>query len=308
VLSWARDYGGRSARRLSQFVLEALDLPPATPVESLRPTVAERLARNQHPVRQPVASALPSIGERQLNLSFGQVNDYLDCPAKYRFGHLLRIPTPASHQLIYGRALHSAVHAFHRRQMADRPMTVAELHAELDAAWESSGFLTRQHEEARKAAARNALGRFWTAQQADPSRPTAVELEFAVPFGRDRVRGRYDRVDTDDAGRVTIVDYKSSDVRDAATAARRSRESLQLAIYAAAWEAQHGRAPDDLALHFLESGIEGHSAPNPKRLARAAEQVATAAEGIRAGSFEANPSPTRCGYCPFREICPDAIR
>jgi hypothetical protein len=61
-------------------------------------------------------------------------------------------------------------------------------------------------------------------------------------------------------------------------------------------------------LHFLESGIEGHSTPSPKRLAGAAEQVATAADGIRAGRFDANPSPTRCGYCPFREICPDAIR
>ena len=66
------------------------------------------------------------------------------------------------------------------------------------------------------------------------------------------------------AGRVTIVDYKSSDVRDAATASRRARESLQLAIYGSAWEAQHGRPPDDLVLHFLESGIEGHSAPTPE--------------------------------------------
>ena len=306
VLTWARDYGGRTARRMSQFVLEALDLPPATPVESLRPSVAERLARNQHPVRQPTAAAPPTLGDRPLALSFGQVNDYLECPAKYRFGHLIRIPTPVSHQLVYGRALHAAVQAFHRRQMADRPMSLAELHAELDAAWESAGFLTQQHEEARKAAAREALERFWTAQQADPASPTGVEQEFAIPFGRDRVRGRYDRVDTDAAGRVTITDYKSSDVRDPATATRRARESLQLAIYGLAWEAQHGRPPDDLALHFLESGIEGHSTPTPKRLARATEQIATAADGIRAGRFEATPSPTRCGYCPFREICPDA--
>jgi DNA helicase-2/ATP-dependent DNA helicase PcrA len=308
VLSWARDYGGRTARRMSQFVLEALDLPPATPVEAVRPSVAERLARNQHPVRQPTTAAPPSLADKPLTLSYGQVSDYLECPAKYRFGHLIRIPTAVSHQMVYGRALHAAVRAFHRRQMADQPMSLSELHAELDAAWESSGFLTRQHEEARKAAAREALQRFWTAQQADPVTPTAVELEFAVPFGRDRVRGRYDRVDTDASGRVTIVDYKSSDVRDAATAARRARESLQLAIYASAWEAQHGRAPDDLTLHFLESGIEGHSTATPKRLAAAAQQVATAAEGIRAGRFEATPSPTRCGYCPFREICPDAIR
>ncbi|MEO8252384.1 MAG: ATP-dependent DNA helicase, partial [Chloroflexota bacterium] len=308
VLTWARDYGGRTARRMSQFVLEALDLPPATPVEALRPSIAERLARNQHPVRQPATMAPPALGDRPLTLSYGQVNDYLDCPAKYRFGHLIRIPTPVSHQLVYGKALHAAVQAFHRRQMAGRPMALEELFVELDAAWESTGFLTQQHEEARKAAAHDALERFWTTQQADPANPTAVELEFAVPFGRDRVRGRYDRVDTDAAGRVTITDYKSSDVRDPATASRRARESLQLGIYGLAWEAQHGRPPDDLTLHFLESGIEGHSTPSPKRLSRAAEQVATAAEGIRAGKFDASPSPTRCGYCPFREICPDAIR
>ena len=308
VLTWARDYGGRTARRMSQFVLEALDLPPATPVESLRPSVAERLARNQHPARQPTEPAPPSLGDRPLNLSYGQVNDYLECPAKYRFGHLIRIPTPVSHQLVYGRALHDAVQAFHRRQMADRPMSLAELHAELNAAWESAGFLTRQHEEARKAAAREALERFWIAQQADPASLIGVELEFAISFGRDRVRGRYDRVDTDGTGRVTITDYKSSDVRDPATATRRARESLQLAIYGLAWEAQHGRPPDDLALHFLDSGVEGHSTPTPKRLARATEQIATAADGIRAGRFEATPSPTRCGYCPFREICPDAMR
>jgi len=308
VLTWARDYGGRSARRMSQFVLEALDLPPATPVESLRPSVAERLARNQHPARQPTAVGPPSLGDRPLTLTYGQVSDYLECPAKYRFGHLIRIPTPVSHQMVYGRALHAAVQAFHRRQMAGQPMPLTELHAELDAAWESTGFLTREHEEARRNAARETLERFWSAQQADPARTTAVELEFVVPFGRDRVRGRYDRVDTDASGQVTIVDYKSSDVRDAATASRRARESLQLAIYGSAWEAQHGSPPGDLVLHFLESGIEGHSSPSPKRLAGAAEQVATAADGIRAGRFDANPSPTRCGYCPFREICPDAIR
>jgi len=293
---------------MSQFVLEALDLPPATPVEALRPSVAERLARNQHPVRQPAIPSPPVIGDRPLNLSYGQVNDYLECPAKYRFGHVIRIPTPVSHQLVYGKALHAAVQAFHRRQMADRPMSLPELQTELDAAWESTGFLTRQHEEARKTAARATLERFWTSQQADPANPTAVELEFVVPFGRDRVRGRYDRVDTDANGRVTITDYKSSDVRDPATAGRRARESLQLAIYGLAWEAQHGKPPDDLALHFLELGIEGHSTASPKRLARASEQVASVAEGIRAGRFEASPSPTRCGYCPFREICPDAIR
>ncbi len=308
VLTWAADYGGGRTRRLSQFVHEALDLLPATPAAALRPALAERIARSQEPPARAARPRRPSLADRPLSLSYGQVNDYLECPARYRFAHEIRIPTPASHQLSYGKALHGAVQAYHRRQMQGRPMTLEELHAALDASWESVGYLTREHEEARLAAARDALARFWMEQQSDPARPTAVEQEFAFLLGRDRVRGRYDRVDVEADGRVVITDYKSSDVRDPATAHRRSRESLQLGIYALAWEAQHGRPPDQLALHFLESGLVGRSEPAERRLERAREKVTEAAEGIRAGLFAATPGAARCGFCPFREICPDAAR
>lgn len=308
MLTWARDYGGRSARRLSPFVLEALDLPPATPLDAVRPSVAERLARADRPARRRSASETPTLGDHPISLSYGQVNDYQECPTRYRYAHVIRIPTPPSHQMVYGRALHAAVQALHRAQMAGRATSEQELHEALDANWESAGFLTRQHEDARRAAAHEALARFWADQQHDPAHPIAVEQDFAVTFGRDRVRGRYDRVDRDQDGTVRITDYKSSDVRDPATANRRARDSLQLSIYALAYEAQHGTLPDELALHFLESGIVGRSTPSKGRLARAAEQVSAVAEGIRAGNFEARPSVVRCGYCPFRDICPDAAR
>ena len=309
VLSWAQDYGGRRSRAVSQFATEALDLPPATPVEVLRPAVVEQLARHAgSPRDQAPVAPRPAIGDRPLFLSYGQVHDYLECPARYRYGHVVRIPTPVSHQMVYGRALHAAAQAYHRRQMAGRPMALDELHAALDSAWESIGFLTREHEEARRVAAHEAIARFWEDQQRDPARPTAIEQDFTVAFGRDRLRGRYDRVDRDEAGRVVITDYKSSDVRDLPTANRRARESMQLGIYALAHEAQHGSLPDELALHFLESGIVGRVAPSEKRLAAVHDQLAAAAEGIRAGRFGATPSAMRCGYCPFREICPDAAR
>ncbi|MGH2418064.1 MAG: ATP-dependent helicase [Candidatus Limnocylindria bacterium] len=308
VLSWAQDYGGRRSK-VSRFVGEALDLPPATPLDTIRPALLEQLGRHQASPTEPApAPARPQIGDRPLVLSYGQVNDYLDCPAKYRYAHVVRIPTPASHQMVYGRALHAAVQAYHRRQLAGRAMTLDELDAALDANWESVGFLTREHEEARRAAAHEAVARFWDEQQRDPARPTAVERDFTVAFGRDRLRGRYDRVDRDEAGRVVITDYKSSDVRDLPTANRRAKDSLQLAIYALAHEAESGSLPDELALHFLESGIVGRSAPTERRLERAQEQLAAAAEGIRAGRFAAAPAAMRCGYCPFREICPDAAR
>ena len=43
-LSWAQDYGGRRSRSISQFVTEALDLPPATPADVVQP-LADGAAR-----------------------------------------------------------------------------------------------------------------------------------------------------------------------------------------------------------------------------------------------------------------------
>ncbi len=73
---------------------------------------------------------------------------------------------------------------------------------------------------------------------------------------------------------MTITDYKSSDVRDPAKARQRARDSLQLQIYAMGYEAMTGRLPDAIALHFLESGLVGEVAVDPKRLAKAREQIA----------------------------------
>ncbi|MGH2462797.1 MAG: ATP-dependent helicase [Candidatus Limnocylindria bacterium] len=311
VMSWARDEGERP-RRPSQFLLEALDLGPALPADIVRPSPMERIERLRPPTEaaptRPVSKPRPGLVEEALTLSYGQVSDYTDCPARYRYAHLIRLPTPVSHPLVVGRALHAAVQAFHRAQMAGSTLSLEELHTELDQHWESSGFVTRAHEDSRRKAARDALGRFWEEQHASPAPVIGVEQEFAFRFGPDRVRGRIDRIDRDPDGSIGVVDYKSGDVRDPATAARRSRESLQLAMYALAWEAKHGRPPDRLALHFLESGEVGVSQATPARLEKARSQIAATAAGIRADRFDANPGPMRCASCPFRTICPDAAR
>jgi DNA helicase-2/ATP-dependent DNA helicase PcrA len=216
-------------------------------------------------------------------------------------------------------------------------MTEAELIAALDAAWSNEGFLSRDHEDARLAAGRETLLRF-RAAQLEPGAviPAYVEREFSFALGGDRIRGRWDRVDiepaTDDPKkgsrtepaepsadavaptfelmgqeRVTITDYKTSDVRDPVKARQRARESLQLQIYAMGYEAVTGRLPDALQLHFLDTGVTGSVAVDPRRLAKARAKIATAAAGIRARDFHPTPDRSTCGYCPFKAICPSSV-
>ena len=341
ILSHAADYGGARARRVSPFVLEALDLPAAAGTPGAGATVAgamERLAAFEAQ-RPPTAQALGPIDE-PLSLSFYQIDDYLTCPLKYKYAHVLRVPLAPHHAIIYGAALHKAVQLFHQRHAKGQVMTEAELEASFTLAWSNEGFVSREHEEARLESGRAALRRFRAAQlRSDAVIPTYVEREFSFQLGGDRVRGRWDRVDVvpleegstavaagspaplvdasadvvsptlDMLGpeRVTITDYKSSDVRDPVKARQRARDSLQLQIYAMGYEAMTGRLPDAVALHFLESGLVGEVAVDPKRLAKARSKIERAAAGMRARDYAATPDYLACTYCAFRDICPSSV-
>jgi DNA helicase-2/ATP-dependent DNA helicase PcrA len=339
LLAHAADYGGKRVRRVSQFVLEALDLAASAAtgasVDLAAHSPLERLASFE-PKAEPAEPAKPGREpvEGPLSLSFYQVDDYLTCPLKYKYVHILRVPIAPHHAIVYGSALHKAVQEFHRLAERGQTMSEEELLAAFDRAWSNEGFLTREHEEARLAAGRAALRRF-REEQLRPGTvvPAYVEREFSFVLDGDRIRGRMDRVDIerlpaeaarDGAGerqqadevtpalpglypeRVTITDYKSSDVRDPVRARERARDSLQLQIYAMAYQAETGRLPDVLQLWFLESGLIGRVEPEEKRLDKARESIRRAAVGIRARRFAATPDYMSCGYCAFRDICPSS--
>ena len=243
-LTSARDYGGRRERKVSQFVLEALDLPrdAARPARSTALEELRRIARTPEPARRPAPSRPRWSPGVALELSHRQVDDYQTCPLKYRYIHVLRVPIRRHHAVVYGETLHRVVEHYLRRRAVGLYTPLAELLEAFEREWRNEGFLTWAHEAARKAAGRAALTRFWHEEEAGGTRPTHVEREFGFSLGPDRVRGRWDRVDETD-GEAVIVDYKSSDVRDPARADRRAAESLQLKLYALGWREMFGRLP-----------------------------------------------------------------
>ncbi len=120
--------------------------------------------------------------------------------------------------------------------------------------------------------------------------------------------GIFDRIDIADGenGPIgTIIDYKTSDVRTEKDAAKRAKDSRQLAIYALAYEDMFDALPDGMELRFLTPAVViGHSVPTEKALERARDDIRHAAEGIRAGRFPADPAYRACRYCDFAAICP----
>jgi DNA helicase-2/ATP-dependent DNA helicase PcrA len=168
--------------------------------------------------------------------------------------------------------------------------------------WTGEGFITREHELQRMEQGRAAIRAWYEREQANPSSPAVIEGAFHFREGANVLRGRFDRVDIRSEGAV-IVDFKSSGIDQAEKANQRAKESLQLKVYALAWQETRTR-PAAVELHFIESGLVGRAEVTDKSIASARESIATAARGIRARDFTATPDWNDCRYCPYNTICP----
>jgi DNA helicase II / ATP-dependent DNA helicase PcrA len=301
-LTSARDYGGNRERKVSQFVLEALDLPKDA-AKPFKAKAVEEIERFAPPAETGSLQLQPIPPEDELVISHKQIEEYKSCPLKYRYSYVLRVPQPRHHALVYGATIHEVVEFYLRRRTAGNYTALDDLLAEYDRKWVNQGFLSWEHQEARKAAGRETLTRFWQQEEAEGVRPSFVEKDFGFAIGHDKVRGRFDRVDEELLG-AAIVDYKTGEVTTQRVADRRAKESLQLKIYALAWREMTAALPERVELRFLESQTVGRHTPTEADLDEASKAVKEAASGIRARRFDASPSYRACRYCPYRQICP----
>ncbi|MEK7841741.1 MAG: ATP-dependent helicase, partial [Deltaproteobacteria bacterium] len=94
-LTSASDYGGVRAKKISPFVLEALDMPKAEfaavktkPMEAIKRYASVKEMTNEFP-------AMPD--DTVLSLSHYQIDDYRTCPLKYKYVHILKVPLLPHH-------------------------------------------------------------------------------------------------------------------------------------------------------------------------------------------------------------------
>ncbi len=304
-LTSARDYGGVRPKKVSRFVLEALDLPQGA-APTFRASPVEAIHRHAPPVdgQQTLEGVIPP--DQPISISYRQVDDYDTCPLKYKYTHILRVPLLRDHRVVYGTAIHEAIHEYHRRKARRQPISFEELAAYFERAWLNEGFISREHEDQRQAEGRVVLRRFYDFQEASGQIPTFVEAPFSFQVGATRVKGRWDRVDLR-GDEVVLIDFKTSDVRLKKDADRRARESLQLMIYALAYREVYGTLPTRVELQFLgpRGVLVGTAIPDDALFTETAEIIERVAHGIRGQQFIATPDYYRaCRYCAFASICP----
>ena len=244
--------------------------------------------------------------ELPLTLSHYQIDDYLTCPLKYKFIHILRVPIYKNHAIIYGSAMHQAIAAYLTARVSNDSFSLNDLLLVLEKGWKSEGYLSREHEEQRLSAGRLALQKFYEKEEQSDHRPTSVEKDFSFFFEGVKIKGRFDRLDQmgETVNDGIIIDYKTSEVSNQKEADKKARESEQLDLYAWAYREKNGVLPKAVHLYFLDSEIIGTDVKEEKDIDKMKEKVQKAANGIRMSNFAARPTYIACRYCPYQEICP----
>lgn len=304
VLTSAEDYGGKRTAKLSKFVVEALNLP-APPKTRRKATPEEGIHRFAPAAEAPAPEARPLADDEPLSLSHGQIDDYLTCPLKYRYAHVVQVPLATDPQAMYGIAIHHAIRVYLQHRLKGLPIEERDVIAAFDGAWSSEGFYSIEHEELRQNEGREALRRFVAREAASGRLPLAVEMEFRFAANRDVVRGRWDRIDETPDG-IVLVDYKTGEVADQAKADERAKDSLkdeQLGLYALAYRETRRQEPARVQLHFVGSGLVGSADVEPKHYDLALDRIQRASSGIRRAVFPPDPDQRKCGYCPYARFC-----
>ncbi|HXQ79638.1 MAG: PD-(D/E)XK nuclease family protein [Thermoplasmata archaeon] len=261
-------------------------------------------------------------------LSYSSFRTYQECPLRWRFLYVEKLPETPRGYFTFGRVVHSVleqlvaplvVPSARRVSESDRQRTLDEWHApsgtpattrwmtseELlavyDREWSSEGYTSPEEESRYRALGREILLRYYEFLVRDRPVPVAVEEHLEARWDGIPVHGYIDRIDRTPTGGLEIVDYKTS--RDLSS--DDARDSDQLSLYQVLVESNYAEPVQGLTLYHLRSLTPIRVAPRERAaLAGLHDRLGTALDGIRAEAFE--PTPGRhCTRCDFRDRCPE---
>ncbi|MFD8245813.1 RecB family exonuclease [Nocardia sp. NPDC059691] len=253
----------------------------------------------------------PTATRARPALSPSRAMDFKQCPLKYRFRAIDRIPERPSVHAVRGTVVHAVLEDLYGLPAAERvperaealvPTAWARVHAqqpevaELVAAGQLDAFL----EEVRAL-----VRRYYRLE--DPTRfdPESREARVEVELGDGApLRGFVDRIDLAPSGALRVVDYKTG---RAPGPTQETKALFQLKFYALVVLRTRGLVPAQLRLIYLADEQILTYAPEEQELLRFERTLsalwAAILEAGRTGDFQPNTS-WLCSYCDYKPLCP----
>jgi RecB family exonuclease len=225
---------------------------------------------------------------------------YAECPQKYRFKYVDKIPEKPKHFFSFGSSVHAALEYFYGVKILPPP-SLEQVLAFYKENWIAAGYKDQDQEAQYFEDGRKILVLFYRKHIKSYELPFLVEYNFQLEVDGVPVTGKVDRIDRLSDGRLAILDYKTGK----ALAGDRVQTDGQLTMYQMACEQLLGASVARLTFYHLptlkEQTVERHS---PELIEGLRARILRTAEAITQGFFEPQPEERKCRWCDYKALCP----
>jgi putative RecB family exonuclease len=247
-------------------------------------------------------------------LSPSRALDFTQCPAKFYFRSVLRLPSEPTLAQVRGNVAHDAFERVFDHPRGERTPEVAVSY--VAPAWETirskGGY---DHLDGDTVVADSqALVRAWFGVE-DPNRfdPDGRELRLSAELSGVPVVGILDRIDrvqrSDGSSAWVVSDYKTGKV-PAPNDRFLDEKFFGMEVYAALWHHTTGEVPAALRLVYVAGGSPDSVRTRPCDLATIERTVRklrgvwdAVSRSARTGSWACKTGPL-CNWCDYQQICP----
>ncbi|MBP3087613.1 RecB family exonuclease [Corynebacterium sp. sy017] len=246
-----------------------------------------------------------------LALSPSRAIDYRQCPLRYRFRVIDKLPEPKTIPQVMGNLVHSCLEDMHSWDREERtyPAVVKRLKPnwekmctkdaqllELVPEQETYDFLVQSRQLLK--------GYFYMENpQAFDAHACELYVDTQLPNGVP-VRGFIDRIDIAPTGEVRVVDYKTGKKPKPQYA---QSAQFQMLFYALVYWRIHGVIPTQLRLMYLKVHDSLFLTPSKEELEYFEKDLAhlwgKILADVNSGDFRPHKT-VLCGWCHFQKLCP----
>ncbi len=283
-ISRAKETGDKS---VSTFFLEAQCSPCMLPYDS-------NIVYN--------ATHLPDLRHNKipLTLNFSLLEDYFDCPYRFKLTVFYGFNSPLTELIGYGNALHEVIHNINQAAIDGTKITDKFIEKTFEQVFHLPYAIEAQRERMLKSAKdsvkrylehKDSLGEIRLAE-------SPIEIDFGDGI---TVNGRIDMVKEVEEGgqkKTVIVDFK--------TANKRVLDAInteQLKIYALGYQHLTGQMADFMEIYHLNSENSAREPITAETVQGVENEIKTAADHIRRNDLPKRCGAESCAKCRMAHLC-----
>lgn len=246
-----------------------------------------------------------------MRISYSALETYKQCPLKFKFQYIDKIPTPKSKEALFGTLIHKALKVLHEPGIAIP--TEEELLQFFTNNWDPSIYKDEQQASIAFAQGVKMLKDYYAKNYPAQFNVVALETPFEAPIqnGSDLhlITGKIDRIDKTPDNLFEVIDYKTTKKMPSQEAVDKD---LQLSVYHLGvvnrWPSIiKEKRPIKVSLYYLKHGEKLSSLRQAEHLEATKEDIIKNIENISQANsvdkFDPRPNPL-CDWCEYQKWCP----